>query len=76
MNENELTEYIRGMLSEDITNIVAREVIVNSIINLDMTQDMDTIQKVILGKIYDYFGNKKTAVVVSIKIMKKLTGVF
>ena len=76
MNEIELTEYVRGMLSENVTNLVAREVIITSIINLDMTQDTDTIQKVILGKIYDHFDNKKVAIAVSVKITKKLSEVF
>ena len=76
MNENELIEYIRGMLSEGIQDKTDREVIVNGIICFDRTQDTDTLQKVILGKIYDHFDNKKMAVAISIRITKKLTEVY
>ena len=72
MNEEELIEYVRGMLSEMISNIVAREVLISSILNIDRSQDTDTIQKVILGKIYDDFKNKSVAVAVSVRITKKL----
>ncbi|MCK5281829.1 MAG: hypothetical protein KAK00_00305 [Nanoarchaeota archaeon] len=72
MNETELTEYIRCMLSEDIQNLVTREIMVTSIINIDKTLDNDTIHKIIVGKLYDFFKNKKIVIAISIKITKRL----
>lgn len=72
MNNNELENYINGILSELIENKITRQELVESIMNIDPQLDTDTIQKIILGLLYDHTDKKKEIVKVSLKIAQRL----
>ena len=68
MNENDKRNYIKGVLSEVVPNMFDRTEIVETIIHLEI-DDKDTLQKVVLGTIIDYFDTPREAVIVSSKIV-------
>ena len=72
MNMNEKRNYIKGVLCEVIHDAERRQEIVESILMLDIEDSPDTLQKVVLGHIIDFFVVPREAVIVSVKICEVL----